>query len=235
MGEDLTDETIRQLCELATRDHYEGIPVDSPLLERAPTADLLRTDADGNVFIVQTPQSYTVTPTVRSAKLNELAFINKKQFMNDRKSPARKNQSMVNATKGESAKKDGHHLALRTTVEDSQCRGSARFSRHVTSTRIPRQTLCTDLAPDETGRTQSERRQIYFSRRHNDGRCDNTLSRLHASTALKRLRHLKSRRKRSSESDVADAGGKMSQDGVSSGRSVDVQVGRDVAKLVTCV
>lgn len=220
MDEDQTDETIKQLCQVATRDHYDGFPNNTPLLERAPTADLLRTDAEGNVFFVQTPQR--CTPKSLCEKLTRLA-VNKKKHVPKQRQPPCNKHPVVKAITGTIVNKSGRDLAVRTITEDIRLR-SARFSGNVTCTRIPRQVSCTDVTPDETGRTQSERRQIYFSHHYHDSTHGTILSRLDASNTMRRLKRLKIKEKKSSELDVAFVGGQISEDGVSLGRSVNVEV-----------
>ncbi|KAI0215693.1 hypothetical protein LSAT2_032249, partial [Lamellibrachia satsuma] len=220
MDEDQTDETIKQLCQVATRDHYDGFPNNTPLLERAPTADLLRTDAEGNVFFVQTPQR--CTPKSLCEKLTRLA-VNKKKHVPKQRQPPCNKHPVVKAITGTIVNKSGRDLAVRTITEDIRLR-SARFSGNVTCTRIPRQVSCTDVTPDETGRTQSERRQIYFSHHYHDSTHGTILSRLDASNTMRRLKRLKIKEKKSSELDVAFVGGQISEDGVSLGRSVNVEL-----------
>ena len=212
-----TNEKIKRLCQLARRDQFEAHPSDTPVLERVPTADILRIDAEGYVFIVQTPQLFTPKP--RADKLFGLSLNKNKQFKKEIQLSCNSHPVGI-ATTGKIANKK-HPLAVKTVTEDIHSHHSARISGKVA--RIPQQLTF----PDETSREMMlERRRQYFIQRQQANVCRDILKRMDSSTALKRLKQQKMGRKKSREMGATVVDDNTGTDSESSAGSGNVEVGK---------
>ena len=220
MDDDQTDERIKRLVQLATRNQFEADPSDSPVLERVPTADQLRIDSEGYVFVVQSPQRYT--PTSHFDKLIGLSLNKNKQFQKESQL-SYNSQTVVGATASKIVNKH-HPLAVKTVTEDIHSHHTARISGNVA--KIPRQVSFADVTSRETSYLMSESRRQYFIQRKQGNVCRDILKRMESSTALKRLKQLKMGRRKSQEIDATIVDDNIDPDDASSSRSGTVEVSK---------